>query len=63
MYALAQHNVISSVSNLNTANFYANSMADNSLPPGQYLTDIGAGNEIRANGVGLSTTSLLISGW
>jgi len=37
------------VSNLNTANFYASPMANN-LPPGQYLTDIGAGNEIWANG-------------
>jgi hypothetical protein len=62
VYALAQDNVVNSVSGLNMANFYADAMAHNNLPPGQYLTDIGAGNEIWADGVGLSTTSLLISG-
>ena len=61
-YALAQGSVINSVSSLNMANFYADAIANNNLEPGQYLTDIGAGNEIWANGVGLSTTSLLISG-
>ena len=61
-YALAQGSVVDSVSSLNMANFYTDAMANGNLPAGQYLTDIGAGNEIWANGVGLSTTSLLISG-
>jgi len=61
-YALAQGSVINSVSRLNLANFYVDAIANNNLGIGQYLTDIGAGNEIWANGVGLSTTSLLISG-
>jgi hypothetical protein len=47
---------------LNMANFYADAISNGNLPAGQYLTDIGAGNEIWANGVGLSTTNLLISG-
>jgi hypothetical protein len=50
------------VSSLNLANFYADAIANNNLGSGQYLTDIGAGNEIWANGAGLSTTNLLISG-
>jgi hypothetical protein len=62
LYALAQGSVINSVRNLNMANFYADAIAHNNLGLGQYLTDIGAGNEIWANGVGLSTTSLLITG-
>jgi hypothetical protein len=61
-YALAQGSVIDSVSSLNMANFYADAIANGNLAPGQYLTDIGAGNEIWANGAGLSTTSLLIRG-
>jgi hypothetical protein len=61
-YALAQGSVINNVSSLNMANFYADAIANNNLEPGQYLTDIGAGNEIWANGVGLSTTNLLVSG-
>jgi len=62
LYALAQGSVINSVRNLNLANFYADAIANGNLESGQYLTDIGAGNEIWANGVGLSTTRLLISG-
>jgi hypothetical protein len=62
LYALAQGSVINSVRSLNMANFYADAIANNNLGLGQYLTDIGAGNEIWANGVGLSTTSLLITG-
>jgi hypothetical protein len=62
LYALAQGSVINGVRNLNLANFYADAIANGNLESGQYLTDIGAGNEIWANGVGLSTTSLLISG-
>jgi len=62
LYALAQGSVINSVSSLNLANFYADAIANNNLGSGQYLTDIGAGNEIWANGVGLSTTNLLVSG-
>jgi hypothetical protein len=62
LYALAQGSVINSVSSLNLANFYADAIANNNLGSGQYLTDIGAGNEIWANGAGLSTTNLLISG-
>jgi Glycosyl hydrolase family 12 len=61
-YALAQGSVVDSVTDLNMANFYADAMANGNLPAGQYLTDIGAGNEIWAGGVGLGTTSLLISG-
>ena len=62
LFALAQGSVINSVRSLNMANFYADAIAHNNLGRGQYLTDIGAGNEIWANGVGLSTTSLLIAG-
>ena len=62
LFALAQGSVINNVSSLNMANFYADAIANSNLEPGQYLTDIGAGNEIWANGVGLSTSSLLISG-
>ena len=62
IYALDQGSVVDSVSSLNMANFYADAMASNNLPADQYLTDIGAGNEIWANGAGLSTNSLLISG-
>ena len=62
LFALAQGSVINSVSSLNMANFYADAIAHDYLGSGQYLTDIGAGNEIWANGVGLSTRSLLISG-
>ena len=61
-YALAEGSAINSVSGLNMANFYADAISNGNLPAGQYLTDIGAGNEIWANGVGLSTTNLLISG-
>jgi hypothetical protein len=61
-YALAEGSAINSVSGLNMANFYADAISNGDLPAGQYLTDIGAGNEIWANGVGLSTTNLLISG-
>jgi hypothetical protein len=61
-YALAQGSAINSVSGLNMANFYADAIANDNLPAGQYLTDIGAGNEIWAGGIGLSTTNLLISG-
>jgi hypothetical protein len=61
-YALAQGRVISRVSGLDMAKFYANAISKDYLPAGQYLTDIGAGNEIWAGGVGLSTTNLLISG-
>jgi hypothetical protein len=62
LFALAQGSVINSVHSLNMANFYGNAIANNNLGHGEYLTDIGAGNEIWANGVGLSTTSLLITG-
>jgi hypothetical protein len=61
-YALDQGSVVDSISGLDMANFYADAMANSNLPAGQYLTDIGAGNEIWANGAGLSTNSLLISG-
>ncbi len=61
-YALAQGSAINSVSGLNMANFYNDAISNGNLPAGQYLTDIGAGNEIWAGGVGLSTTNLLISG-
>jgi hypothetical protein len=62
LYALAQGSVVNGVRSLNMANFYADAIAKGNLGRGQYLTDIGAGNEIWANGVGLSTTNLLISG-
>ncbi len=61
-YALAQGSAVNSVSGLNMANFYADAISNDNLPAGQYLTDIGVGNEIWANGMGLSTTSLLVSG-
>jgi hypothetical protein len=61
-YALAQGSVVDSVRSLDMANFYADAMANDNLPPGQYLTDIGAGNEIWDGGIGLSTTSLQFSG-
>ncbi len=61
-YALAQGRVVNRVSRLNMAKFYADAISNGDLPAGQYLTDIGAGNEIWADGVGLSTTNLLISG-
>jgi len=61
-YALAQGRVVDHVSDLNMANFYADAMANGNLPAGQYLTDIGAGNEIWADGAGLCTTSLRIRG-
>ncbi len=61
-YALAQSHVLDRVSGLDMAKFYANAISKNNLPAGQYLTDIGAGNEIWAGGVGLATTNLLISG-
>jgi hypothetical protein len=61
-YALAQGSAVNRVSGLNMANFYANAISNGNLPVGQYLTDIGAGNEIWADGMGLSTNSLLITG-
>ncbi len=61
-YALDQGGVVDSVTDLDLANFYADAMANGNLPAGQYLTDVGAGNEIWANGAGLATTSLQISG-
>jgi hypothetical protein len=61
-YALAQGSVVDSVGSLDMANFYADAIANGNLPSGQYLTDIGAGNEIWDGGVGLSTTSLQFSG-
>ena len=61
-YALAQGSVVDSVSGLDMANFYADAIANDNLPAGQYLTDIGAGNEIWDGGVGLATNSLLITG-
>ena len=61
-YALTQGRVVNRVSRLNMAKFYADAISNGDLPAGQYLTDIGAGNEIWADGVGLSTTNLLISG-
>jgi hypothetical protein len=61
-YALAQGRAINRVSGLDMAKFYANAISKDYLPAGQHLTDIGAGNEIWADGVGLSTNSLLISG-
>jgi hypothetical protein len=54
--------VVDSVGSLDMANFYADAIANGNLPSGQYLTDIGAGNEIWDGGVGLSTTSLQFSG-
>jgi hypothetical protein len=61
-YTLAQGSVINGVRSLNMANFYSDAITHNNLGLGQYLTDIGAGNEIWADGVGLSTTGLLITG-
>jgi hypothetical protein len=61
-YALAQGQVVNSVSNLDQQGFYADAIANNNLPTGQYLTYVATGFEIWNGGAGLVSNNTLITG-